>query len=192
MKKSRNYRRISELQTIKGLKEVVNWLDYWQNDFDWFGLNFWDTCLVTLVVQIFLQKMRTKTELVSKDVESISWDDKTYLKSICWLESPVCRFHGLQPEKKKKWIKFWIRWNEESWENLVKGTQVPVASAIIIHECQRSVPFLRLTSHDELHTSQRLYSVYNDTTTCTMCSIVILCYSGNLGSWPTKSNDTSI
>jgi hypothetical protein len=29
-------------------------------------------CLATLVVQIFLQKMRTKTELVSKDVESIS------------------------------------------------------------------------------------------------------------------------
>ena len=162
------YRRICELKIIKGLKEEVNR----QNDFDW----FWDTCLATLVVQIFLQKMRTKTELVSKDVESISWDDKTYLKSICWLESPFCRFHGLQPEKKKKWIKFWIRWIEESWENLVKGTQVPVASAIIIHESQRSVPFLRnqcgsrVTSHDTTDTSQRLYSVYNDTTTCTMCT----------------------
>ena len=156
------YRRICELKIIKGLKEEVNR----QNDFDW----FWDTCLATLVVQIFLQKMRTKTELVSKDVESISWDDKTYLKSICWLESPFCRFHGLQPEKKKKWIKFWIRWIEESWENLVKGTQVPVASAIIIHESQRSVPFLRITSHESRHDGhvttivqcvQWYYNLYN-------------------------------
>ena len=61
--------------------------------------------------------------------------------------------------------------------NLEKGIEVPVASAIIIHESPWCVPLLR---HD-LHTSQRLYSVYNVTTTCTMCTIVvlvILCYSG--------------
>ena len=170
MKKTRNLPenfRITNHKRIEGGGKSTKWF--------WLNLRY---VLGNLGCPDIPSKMRTKTELVSKDVESISWDDKTYLKSICWLESPVCRFHGLQPEKKKKWIKFWIRWIEESWENLVKGTQVPVARAIIIHEIKA------MNSRFTSHTSQRLYSVYNVYNVykcCTSCTF--LCYSGRIWDW---------
>ena len=116
-------------------------------------------------------KMRTQTESVSTDVESILWDDKTCLKSkysMCWLQSPESpdstASSGIQPGKKKKWIRFSIKWNEESWNNLVKGTQVPVARVIIIHESPWFFPF----SPRSPVTSDCIVC-----TICTMCTIIV-------------------
>ena len=120
---------------------------------------FWfsDTCLVVQkrfrVLQKCEQKQNQYWQMWNQSHEIIKPVSKLDSNlSIPYVDSRVQiprNPHGFQPGKKKKWIRFWIKWNEESWKNLVKGTQVPVARAIIIHEIKamNPVPFSPHESH---------------------------------------------
>ena len=134
------YRRISELQIITGLKEVINRRNF---DFQvraWLSRNDSESFKNAEKNRISIDRCGINHEII-KPVSNLSIP--------CVDLTPESRFHGFQPGKKKKWIRFWIIWTEESWKNLVKGTQVPVARAIIIHEIKamNPVPFSPHESH---------------------------------------------
>ena len=148
-----------------------------------FQPNFRNVLGAKLVVRKDSFKNAKQTESVSIDMEQISWDDKTCLKSknfLCWLLSPDLDSTDLSLhflKKKKKWERFRIKGNEESRKNLVRGTQVPFARATMIHESPwRYDPF---SPHESRDTTR-----HNNCTVCTLCttctSCTFLCYSGRI------------
>ena len=128
-------------------------------------------------------KMCRGTELVSTDVESISKADKTCLKIEYSMRltphSRVWRIDftpnpRIPPWKKKKWIRFWIKGNEEFWNHLMKGTQVPVTES---SSQPNNNPWIPIDLPRRVTSTQfefvQCVQYYNCCSSCTF-----LCYSG--------------
>ena len=110
---------------------------------------FWfsGTCLVVQKRFRVLQKCEQKQNQYWQ-----MWNQShEIIKPVSNLSIP-CVYSRVQIPRIPAWekeIRFWIKWNEESCINLVKGTQVPVARAKIIHEIKamNPVPFSPHESH---------------------------------------------